>query len=136
MTIKQEMEARLIELECTLRDTREAMVRVNLAWANMFNEPSSVNDQLTEENRSLRQALAYYYTPTDLEHRDWYDHCAVVDASGGRPPSEEIHWSNIAVAGLETEHRLWTCPRCSRDVTGPRCPCIFEDAPRGVADYE
>ena len=136
MSIKQEMDAKLIKLEGALRDTKEAMVGVNLAWIDVFDEPSSVNDQLTEENRSLRQALAYYYEPTEQEFRDWDEHCAEVSASGGRPPDEEMHWSTIAVARRETEHRLWTCPRCSRDVTSPRCPCTFEDDPRGVADYE
>ena len=104
MTIKQKMEAKLIELECKLRDAREAMEGVNLAWVDVFDEPSSVNDQLAEENRSLRQALAYYYAPTEQEFRDWDDHCAEVSASGGRPPDGEMHWSNIAVAGLETDY--------------------------------
>lgn len=104
MTIKMKMDAKLIELECKLRDAREAMANVNLAWVDVFDEPGSVIDQLAAENWSLRQALTYYYTPTEQEYRDWDEHCAEMTASGGSPPGEGIHWSNIAVARRETDY--------------------------------
>ncbi len=91
------IEAGLATISGMMRDTQEAFDDLVNQWQRSLdpNHATTVADIL-KMNKKLAQALAYYYTPTAEEYRDFDEHSDAIFAAGGCPPNEELYWSEWA----------------------------------------
>lgn len=97
---------RLTELQNMLQEAKEIMEELGHGiTAYMDGDHATiVARNALKMNDKLCQALAYYYTPTVQEYRDFDKHCDEISAAGGCPPNPDSHWSKVAFNNWEFRH--------------------------------
>ncbi len=93
--MNRNIEAGLATISGMMRDTQEVFDDLVSQWKQSL-EPNHATNNALEMNKKLARALAYYYTPTAEEYRYFDEHSDAIFAAGGRPPNEELYWSELA----------------------------------------
>lgn len=90
------VEQSLVVISSMMRDMREAFETLieQLQGSNDHNAIAARN--ALEMNAQLARALAYYYTPTRQEYRDFDDHCFQTVAAGSAEPDPDLYWGELA----------------------------------------
>lgn len=102
----RQLETYLIKLRASLREAKEmgdTFCQAVVEYLDSNHATIAARNAL-EMNDKLARALAYYYSPTDQEMRDFDEHCYEISAAGSCPPDPELYWSELAFNHWKFRH--------------------------------